>query len=115
MLFATAFLPCSPRRPHRLAPGPDREDIYLHDTFYVIGHFHYVVAPGTSRPLAGCILVPKATGRQLNEKLGKVHFWLSFVGHQLRLHADVLPGHGRLSRRPLRPDRVRGTAGGVQR
>jgi len=45
---------------------------------------------------------PKATGRQLNEKLGKVHFWLSFVAITSS-HADVLPGHGRAVRRLYDP------------
>jgi cytochrome c oxidase subunit 1 len=56
-------------------------DIPLHDTYYVIGHFHYVVAPGTIFALFAGIYFwfPKATGRTMNELLGKIHFWGSFV------------------------------------
>jgi cytochrome c oxidase subunit 1 len=56
-------------------------DIPLHDTYYVIGHFHYVVAPGTLLALFGGIYYwfPKVTGRKMNDALGKIHFWLSFA------------------------------------
>ena len=43
---------------------------------------------------------PKMFGRMMNETLGKVHFWLSFVGAYRDLHAVPLPGHGR-QRPPL--------------
>jgi cytochrome c oxidase subunit 1 len=53
----------------------------LHDTYYVIGHFHYVVAPGTIFALFAGVYYwfPKATGRKMSEVLGKIHFFLSFV------------------------------------
>jgi cytochrome c oxidase subunit 1 len=56
-------------------------DLYLHDTYYVIGHFHYVVAPGTIFAIFAGVYYwyPKATGRMLNEFLGRMHFWLSIV------------------------------------
>jgi cytochrome c oxidase subunit 1 len=56
-------------------------DIHLHDTYYVIGHFHYVVAPGTLFALFAGVYYwfPKATGRQMNVLLGKLHFWFSFL------------------------------------
>jgi cytochrome c oxidase subunit 1 len=56
-------------------------DIHLHDTYYVIGHFHYVVAPGTLFALFAGIYYwfPKATGRKMNEFLGWTHFTISFV------------------------------------
>jgi cytochrome c oxidase subunit 1 len=56
-------------------------DIHLHDTYYVIGHFHYVVAPGTIFAIFAGIYYwfPKVTGRKMNETLGKLHFWGSLV------------------------------------
>jgi cytochrome c oxidase subunit 1 len=52
-------------------------DIYLHDTYYVIGHFHYVVVTGSIIALfAGTYFwFPKWFGRQMDETLGKIHFW----------------------------------------
>jgi cytochrome c oxidase subunit I len=82
MLFALAFLPMFAiggltGLPLGLAPS----DIPLHDTYYVIGHFHYVVAPGTIFALFAGIYhwFPKATGRRMNDLLGKIHFYGSFV------------------------------------
>ena len=82
MLFALAFLPMFgigglTGLPLGLAPS----DIHLHDTYYVIGHFHYVVAPGTIFALFAGIYYwfPKVTGRKMNDLLGKIHFWGSFV------------------------------------
>lgn len=82
MLFALAFLPMFgigglTGLPLGLAPP----DIHLHDTYYVIGHFHYVVAPGTLMALFAGIYYwyPKVTGRKMNDVLGKIHFWGSFL------------------------------------
>jgi cytochrome c oxidase subunit 1 len=82
MLFALGFLPMFgigglTGLPLGLAPA----DIYLHDTYYVIAHFHYVVAPGTIFALFAGIYYwfPKMTGRMMNEFWGRVHFWGSFV------------------------------------
>jgi cytochrome c oxidase subunit 1 len=57
-------------------------DFQYHDTYFVVAHFHYVLVPGAIFSLmAGTYYwLPKWTGHQLNETMGKVHFWLSFVG-----------------------------------
>jgi len=82
MLFAIGFLPMFgigglTGLPLGLAPT----DIHLHDTYYVIGHFHYVVAPGTIIALFAGIYYwfPKMTGRKMNDLLGKIHFWGTFA------------------------------------
>ena len=82
MLFALAFLPMFGIGGLTGLPlGLNAPDIHLHDTLYVIGHFHYVVAPGSVLALLGGIYFwfPKATGRKMNDLLGKIHFWGTFL------------------------------------
>jgi cytochrome c oxidase subunit I len=82
MLFALAFLPMFGIGGLTGLPlGFSYADIQLHDTYYVIAHFHYVVAPGTIFAIFAGIYYwyPKATGRFMNEFWGRVHFWLSLI------------------------------------
>jgi cytochrome c oxidase subunit I len=82
MLFALAFLPMFGIGGLTGLPlGFSYADIQLHDTYYVIAHFHYIVAPGTIFAIFAGIYYwfPKATGRYMNEFWGKVHFWLSLI------------------------------------
>ena len=82
MLFALAFLPMFGIGGLTGLPlGLSTTDIHLHDTYYVIGHFHYVVAPGTLFALMAGVYYwfPKATGRRMSERLGKLHFWPSLL------------------------------------
>jgi cytochrome c oxidase subunit 1 len=102
MLFALAFLPMFgigglTGLPLGLAPS----DIHLHDTYYVIGHFHYVVAPGTIFALFAGVYYwfPKATGRRMNELLGKIHFWGSFVCINFVFMPMFIQGLGGMNRR----------------
>lgn len=77
MLFALAFLPMFGIGGLTGLPlGFSATDLHLHDTYYVIGHFHYVVAPGTLMALFGGVYYwyPKVTGRKMNDLLGKLHF-----------------------------------------
>ena len=102
MLFALAFLPMFgigglTGLPLGLAPS----DIHLHDTYYVIGHFHYLVAPGTIFALFAGVYhwFPKATGRRMNDWLGRIHFWGSFVCMNVIFMPMFIQGLGGMNRR----------------
>ena len=89
-LFALAFLPMFGIGGLTGLPlGLAASDIPLHDTNYVVGHFHYIVAPGTLFALFAGIYYwfPKVTGKRLNDRLGRIHFWASLVG----MNAIFLP------------------------
>ena len=60
-------------------------DLQLHDTYFIVAHFHYVLIGGAVFPLLGILTYwfPKITGRMMSESLGKVGFWILFLGFQL--------------------------------
>jgi cytochrome c oxidase subunit 1 len=60
-------------------------DIAFHDTYYVVAHFHYVLSMGAVFALfsAWYFWIPKILGLDYNELLGKVHFWVLFIGVNL--------------------------------
>jgi cytochrome c oxidase subunit I+III len=66
-------------------------DLQVHDTYFIVAHFHYVILGGVLFPLFGAIYLwfPKMTGRMLSERLGRWHFWLFFIG----VNATFFPMH----------------------
>ncbi len=85
-------------------------DFHLSDTYFVVAHFHYVLFGTIVFATYGGIYFwfPKITGRMMDETLGKIHFWLTFVGFHVtflvqhwlgnegmpRRYADYLPTDG---------------------
>lgn len=66
-------------------------DVPLSDTFFVVGHFHMVMGVSPVLAIFGAIYhwYPKVTGRMWNDTLGKIHFWITFLG----TYAIFLPMH----------------------
>src|SRR5881296_2682044 len=102
MLFATAFLPMFGIGGLTGIPlAFNSADLYLHDTYYVIAHFHYIVAPGTIFGLFAGIYYwfPKATGRKMNDFWGKVHFWPTLICMNFVFMPMFIQGLGGMNRR----------------
>ncbi len=76
-------------------------DLILHDTYYVVGHFHYFLMGGTVFAVFAGIYYwfPLVTGRMYQKTLGKAHFWLSMIGTNLTFFAMILLGYGGMPRR----------------
>jgi cytochrome c oxidase subunit 1 len=69
-------------------------DWQLGNSYYVVAHFHYVIVGGILFASFGAFYYwyPKVTGRMCNETLGKLHFWLFFIGFHLTFDFMHIPG-----------------------
>jgi cytochrome c oxidase subunit 1 len=85
--------------------GSAPADIYIHDTYFVVAHFHYTLISATFfGGFAGIYFwFPKMFGRLINETLGKIHFWLTFVFFNLVFGVMHLVGVGGMMRRIADP------------
>ena len=84
--------------------GQPALDLYFHDTYFVVGHFHMIMGVAAIFGMfAGTFYwFPKMFGRMMNETLGKIHFYLHVHRRLLHLHAHAFPGHRRQSAALLR-------------
>ncbi|WP_041521994.1 cytochrome c oxidase subunit I [Gilvimarinus agarilyticus] len=66
-------------------------DFQYHDTYFVVAHFHYVLVPGAIFSITAGVYywLPKWCGNMYNETMGKIHFWLAFIG----LNVTFFPMH----------------------
>ncbi|MFV9503026.1 MAG: cbb3-type cytochrome c oxidase subunit I [Oscillochloridaceae bacterium umkhey_bin13] len=69
-------------------------DYQVHDSYFVVAHFHYVLIGGTVFPLLAGLHYwwPKATGRMPSEQLGRWSFWLSFIGFHITFFTMHITG-----------------------
>jgi cytochrome c oxidase subunit 1 len=84
-------------------------DMFIHDTYFIVGHIHYVLFGGSLFGIFAGVTFwfPKMFGRMMNEKLGKVHFWITFIAFNCTffpMHILGMNGHMRRIYNPLQYD-----------
>ena len=80
-------------------------DIFIHDTYYIVAHIHYVVFGGSLFAIFGGIVFwfPKMYGRYMNDVLSKIHFWLTFIAFNCTFFPMHILGVGGHMRRISNP------------
>ena len=80
-------------------------DLYLHDSYFVVGHFHLIMAAALLLSSFAAIYFwfPKMFGRMMSERLGKLHFWPTFVTLNLVFGGQLLIGYAGMQRRLYDP------------
>src|SRR5438445_4102661 len=76
-------------------------DLYLHDTYFVVGHFHLTMAAAVFLGFFASITYwfPKMFGKMMNDTLSKWHFWISFVCINGAFITMFFMGYGSMQRR----------------
>jgi len=85
--------------------GTISTDLYLHDTYFVVGHFHLTMAAAVFLGSFAAIYFwfPKMFGRMMNETVGKVHFWVSVITITLVFGGQLVVGWSGMQRRLYDP------------
>ncbi|MBT7608605.1 MAG: cytochrome-c oxidase [Bacteriovoracaceae bacterium] len=85
--------------------GTVTTDLYLHDTYFVVGHFHYTMAASVLLGSFAAIYFwfPKMFGKMLCEKLALTHFWITFLGLNGVFMGMMMVGYGGMHRRIYNP------------
>ena len=80
-------------------------DIFIHDTYYIVAHIHYIVFGGSLFAIFGGIVFwfPKMYGRYMNDVLAKIHFWLTFIAFNCTFFPMHILGIGGHMRRIANP------------
>lgn len=94
--------------------GTVTTDLYLHDTYWVVGHFHATMFGGFIFPFFAAIYFwyPKVTGRMYNERLAQIHFWLITPGFWVQSIGQIMIGLQGMRRRIADYDPALGIQGG---
>lgn len=76
-------------------------DFAYHDSYFVVAHFHYTMVAGAIFSMSAAVYywLPKWSGRMYNETMGKVHFWIAFVGFNLTFFPQHFVGLAGMPRR----------------
>lgn len=76
-------------------------DVQYHDSYFVVAHFHYTMVAGAIFSISASVYywLPKWTGKMYDETMGKVHFWIAFIGFNLTFFPQHFLGLAGMPRR----------------